>query len=229
MSLRFADLLRQTGLLKEEQLVFLMKEHQRTGVRLGQLIADHHLTSEGPLYDALAKVAGMKRLDLVSAVLDPHAASMVDPIWADRNGIAPLRIDARTRHFEVATADPSNLSALDELSFRSGLKVTPLLAAETEVARLNRSQFYHDPLDRTPLGSSLQPMGTHALYQGLPSEAPAGPAPSAEEIRWLTQLQPIFEAQQESARALQVIFELCVARGIITKAEYLDRLRRAPD
>lgn len=226
MSLRFADLLRQTGLLKEEQLVFLMREHQRTGVRLGQLIADHHLTGEGPLYDALARVAGIKRMDLGTVVIDPNAASMVDPIWAERNGVAPLRIDARTRQFEVATADPANLASLDELSFRSGLKVSPLLAAESEVARLNRAQFYRDPLDRTPLGGALPPPEEHAFY---PGGANAGPAPSPEEIRWLAQLQPIFEAQQESARALQVIFELCVARGIITKAEYVDRLRRTPD
>lgn len=227
MSLRFADLLRQTGLLKEEQLVFLMREHQRTGVRLGQLIADHHVTPEGPLYDALARVAGIKRMDLGTVVIDPNAASMVDPIWAERNGVAPLRIDGRTRQFEVATADPSNLASLDELSFRSGLKVSPLLAAETEVARLNRAQFYRDPLDRTPLGGALPPPEEHAFYPG--GGGNVGPAPSPEEIRWLAQLQPIFEAQQESARALQVIFELCVARGIITKAEYVDRLRRTPD
>ncbi|MBK6686721.1 MAG: hypothetical protein IPG45_19800 [Deltaproteobacteria bacterium] len=227
MSLRFADLLRQTGLLKEEQLVFLMREHQRTGVRLGQLIADHHLTAEGPLYDALARVAGIKRMDLGTVMIDPNAASMVDPIWAERNGVAPLRIDARTRQFEVATADPSNLASLDELSFRSGLKVSPFLAAETEVARLNRAQFYRDPLDRMPLGGALPPPEEHAYYPG--GGADPGPPPSPEEIRWLAQLQPIFEAQQESARALQVIFELCVARGIITKAEYVDRLRRTPD
>ena len=178
-------------------------------------------------YDALAKVAGIKRMDLGTVVIDPNAASMVDPIWAERNGVAPLRIDARPRQFEVATADPSNLASLDELSFRSGLKISPLLAAETEVARLNRAQFYRDPLDRTPLGGALPPPEEHAFYPG--GGANEGPAPSPEEIRWLAQLQPIFEAQQDSARALQVIFELCVARGIITKAEYVDRLRRTPD
>jgi hypothetical protein len=53
--------------------------------------------------------------------------------------------------------------------------------------------------------------------------------PGDEERRWLAQLQPIFEAQQESARAIQALFELCVQRGVINRAEYLYRLKNAPD
>ena len=33
----------------------------------------------------------------------------------------------------------------------------------------------------------------------------------------------------DAARALRAIFELCVAKGIIRREEYLERLKRTPD
>lgn len=47
------------------------------------------------------------------------------------------------------------------------------------------------------------------------------------EAAVLGHLRQVFEGQQEGARALHAIFELCVARGIITREEYLERLRAA--
>lgn len=87
-------------------------------------------------------------------------------------------------------------------------------------------------------GASLRP--------GPPPAGPPGPpGPPAENGRAavaallagmseqdraaLARLKPIFDAQEEAARALRVIFELCIARGIIRREEYLDRLQRTPD
>ena len=37
------------------------------------------------------------------------------------------------------------------------------------------------------------------------------------------------DLEEGVARALKAVFELCVARGIITREEYLERLASAPD
>jgi len=36
----------------------------------------------------------------------------------------------------------------------------------------------------------------------------------------------LLDAQQEAARELQILFELCVSRGIIQRQDYLERLQR---
>ena len=56
---------------------------------------------------------------------------------------------------------------------------------------------------------------------GLPGAAPLSPGgPSAD----LSSLGPVVELHEYTAAAIRAIFELCVARGIITREEYLARL-----
>jgi hypothetical protein len=62
-----------------------------------------------------------------------------------------------------------------------------------------------------------------------PAPMPVNGELSDEERAVLAQLKPIFDAQEEAARALRVIFELCVSRGIIGRDEYLERLKKTPD
>ena len=45
----------------------------------------------------------------------------------------------------------------------------------------------------------------------------------------LARLKPIFDTQEEAARALRAIFELCVARGVIRREEYLERLKKSEE
>lgn len=52
---------------------------------------------------------------------------------------------------------------------------------------------------------------------------------SQDDLAILAQLKPIFESQEDAAHVLRVIFSLCVAQGIITREEYLERLAATPD
>jgi hypothetical protein len=61
------------------------------------------------------------------------------------------------------------------------------------------------------------------LAAGLPEPAPD------PVTRTLASLRPLFDGQQDAVRSLHAIFELCVARGVITREEYLARLASAPD
>ncbi|MCA9556440.1 MAG: hypothetical protein KC933_40830, partial [Myxococcales bacterium] len=78
---------------------------------------------------------------------------------------------------------------------------------------------------------STTPVPRTPIPHHLPMAASLSPAvtPVDEEQEALRRLWPVFEANQDVARALKAVFELCVARGIITREEYLERLASAPD
>lgn len=68
-------------------------------------------------------------------------------------------------------------------------------------------------------------------------QAPAGPPEPPLELTGATPATPVdralvprlralLDAQQSAARELQVLFELCVAHGIIQRQEYLERLQQ---
>lgn len=48
--------------------------------------------------------------------------------------------------------------------------------------------------------------------------------PTSSRDLSLNELAPTVEMHQYTASAIEIIFELCVARGIITREEYLARL-----
>lgn len=292
---RLGELLLRSGLLTQAQLVGALREQARTGIRLGQILVDHGLIDEVTLYDALAKVAGMERFQLRSAILERSALSLVTGEYALEHGLIPIKVDVPQRTLHVAITDPTNIAPVDELAFRLGLKIKLSIASETEIQRVVRHHFYGEPLDRDPRnaqrpggpqrvdikeahivhgmdmmreevqkkdpswdfpgwsgGDSGQVPGLmSAAVASVPSNMlqipaaaaaalasnaplPAAPAhvagaPVVDERSALAHLKPIYDSQEESARALRAIFELCVARGVISREEYLDRLKRTPD
>jgi hypothetical protein len=85
----------------------------------------------------------------------------------------------------------------------------------------------------TPAGGQTinAPQGGAPLpVMAPPAMAPSYGSPGAgEDLNALAQLKPIFDSQGEAARALRAIFELCIARGIISREEYMERLKYAPE
>ncbi|MCK6547703.1 hypothetical protein L6R52_17765 [Myxococcota bacterium] len=297
---RLGELLLRAGVLTQAQLVAALRDQQRTGVRLGQILIDHGFVEEVTLYDAIAKITGLERFNLRTAILEKSTLNLVTAEWAFENGAAPYKIDVQARIIYVAITDPTNLKPVDEIAFRRGLKPKAVIASETELQRVLRHHFHGEVLDRDPrtVRRPGGPVRTRddadfQLIQGMDSEReelqrrrapsvieqtpqPEIPEPLADssdlptdprmpdpfvaqrggaqlvtgrvatsEARAfeppreaegvaiepdrlaLARLKPVYEAQEEVARALRAIFELCVAKGIIRREEYLERLKRA--
>jgi hypothetical protein len=243
------ELLLRSGVLTQAQLVSALREQARTGVRLGQILVDHGLVEEVTLYDALAKMTGLDRFNLRTVILERSSLNLVTGDWARENGMIPFKVDVQSRTLHLAVTDPTNLKPVDDLAFRLGLKTKLFVASETELERVVRHHFHGDPLDRDPR-SARRPGGPQRatgdiedsqIMRGmdvmrdevLKQQKPSWEDPSLHgmdlERAVLAQLKPIFDAQEEAARALRAIFELCVARRIIRREEYLERLQRTPD
>lgn len=249
---RLGELLLRSGVLTQAQLVAALRDHARTGVRLGQILVDHGMVEEATLYDALSKMTGLERFNLRTAILERTALGFVTAEWAAEHGVVPFKVDSAQRVLQAAVLDPTNLKPIDELAFRSGMRVKMLVASETELQRIVRHHFHGEPLDRDarnvrrPDGrrktSDIEPesiiLGMDVLrdeiqkqhFEGEPPSAPAATAIVDDPDRSaLLVLKPIFDAQEEAARTLRAIFELCVSRGVIGREEYFERLSRAQD
>ncbi len=96
-------------------------------------IDDPAAPSEGGV-DLLAAGAefGLPVLDLSALDLAVIAEEMVDEEAVRRHDTLPL--SKRGGRLHVAIADPANLSALDDLQFRTGLDVEPILVAPDKLA-----------------------------------------------------------------------------------------------
>lgn len=258
---RLGEMLVQAGLITEAQLRFALEAQSRTHARLGRILIDHRMVSEEAVLDTLARIANVPRLDLARAPVEPTviaALAGINADWCLDHGVVPIALDRAHRQLAVVITDPTDISALDELSFRSSARVTPVLGSEHQVQHLVRHLFYGVALDRSvqEAGTPMRPMagmaemmdGGEILHdmneirnhlQGTTPDASRRPLEeipvlevqeeSADRAAWAVQLAPLLDAQQAAARELQALFELCVARGLIKRQEYLERLARIPD
>ncbi len=242
---RLGDILVRSGLLSNEQLEFALREQSRSGVRLGQILVDYGMIEESKLYDALARMTGMPRLSLLTIEIDRHAANMTDSESALRHGMLPVARDQRAKILVVAVTDPTDVLPLDEIAFRTGFRVRAVLGSETEVGRLIRHHFFGEPLKRDTGDLFTRPghpttgrieiedrmiiRGMESMRNELQGTSSIDLIDQHDEREALAMLKPIFDAQQEAARTLKAIFDMCVARGIIDPGEYFERLRSIPD
>ncbi len=94
---------------------------------------------EEPLYDVLAEEFGLEFVDLTKATVEPEALVGVPQKLVHRRNLMPIARQNGT--LVVATGDPFDAYAIDELSTVTGLEVRPVLGSPREIARLLRQHF----------------------------------------------------------------------------------------
>jgi type IV pilus assembly protein PilB len=130
--LRLGDILKDMGLVTDEQIERAMTRQKLTRQRLGQLLVDDGVISELDLSKALAEKFGVSYLDLTALTFDAAAAGYMDERLARRYGAAPVRfLDDTT--LLVAMMNPQNLQALEDLRIITGFDIQPAIASEEDV------------------------------------------------------------------------------------------------
>ncbi len=127
---------------------------------------------------------------------------------------------------------PAALALVDRAWIAEHLVVPLGFAEDTGALRVAAA----DPSRRAPLEALAALTGRPVEPGVVPVDAvdrvlagpgsPAAPDPALEAA--LLALRPAFDGQQDAVRSLHAIFELCVARGVITREEYLARLAADP-
>ena len=121
--------------ISEEELRAALDEQRWTRERLGVVLVRNGAAPE----DVARALARQLKLPYEGGPLDPEAdvAGLVDPTTASRSRVLPLRVAAGA--VIVAVEDPLDAVALDDLRFRVGRRVEPVVvAAPTLQAALDR-------------------------------------------------------------------------------------------
>lgn len=131
--IRLGELLVRAGVIDEMQLKAALAEQHRWGGRLGRVLVDMAFVSEEILVKALSKQLGVERADFSKFDVPGAILDRIPLDFAQTNSLCPVRYDEGRRALVVATADPTNVAALDELRFKTGLRIETVLAGEHEI------------------------------------------------------------------------------------------------
>jgi type II secretion system protein E len=138
--MQLAQRLIQQGKMAEADLRRLADVQSAHASRpLHELLVEHKFAKEEDVLAVLAEEFGMEVMDLTKVTVDPDTLRSVPIKLVHRHTLMPLSRQNGT--LTVATGDPFNVYALDELQTLTGLAVRPVLASPREVSRLIKAHF----------------------------------------------------------------------------------------
>ena len=132
---RIGDVIVQLGFAERELVERVVEQGRRNGLSLGQALIDAGIVNSGQLAQALAERNGLDYVDLNVFDVDKGATSMIDGAKARRYRTIPIAFLAE-RTLLVATADPANLMALDDITMATGYEVRRAVASPEDIDAL---------------------------------------------------------------------------------------------
>ena len=132
---RIGDVIVQLGFAEREMVERVVELGRRDGVPLGQALIDAGIVNSAQLAQALAERNGLDYVDLNVFDVDKGAAAMIDGGKARRYRTIPVAFLAE-QTLLVATADPANLLALDDITMATGYDVRRAVASPENIDAL---------------------------------------------------------------------------------------------
>lgn len=131
MSQRLGDLLVREQILTPEQLEKALAHQARNGGRLGTCLVQLRFCTEEQVANALSRQYGVQSVNLADVEPSPALLRLIPRQTAERYSVFPVSRQGTT--LTLAMADPTNIFALDDVKFMTGLNIEPLVATESAI------------------------------------------------------------------------------------------------
>jgi type IV pilus assembly protein PilB len=186
---KIGELLLQAGLIDEFQLQSALGQQQRWGGRLGRALVQLGFIDEGELIRVLSGVLGVPVARLADKRPSPETLDLLPVELAEKHSCLPLftKREGGGNTLYLGIEDPSDLAVQDELAFRIGMKVKPVLVGSTElreaIARLYRHRASGEAEEPSSFAETLIEPGDTApvLATSFPEPvSPRVPTPAPE-------------------------------------------------
>ena len=153
---RIGDVIVTLGFAEREKVEAVVSQGQG-GVPLGQLLIDAGIVDSNQLAHALAERNGLDFVDLNVFEVDKGAANLIDAGKARRYRTIPIAFLGEGTLL-VATADPANVLALDDITMATGYEVRRAVASPEDIdaliGQISRLGDAVEEIDHDELGTA---------------------------------------------------------------------------
>ena len=245
---RLGEILVQEGLVDRPDLEAALAQRERFGNRLARALVGLGLVDEGEMVRALSRRLGVPAARLEGKRIDPEVLALLPRELAERHGCLPLftKREGGIEILYLGMEDPGDLEAIDEVSFRAGLKVRPVTLAPNQLwPALERSYEAESGPSAAPMAETAVESGDTApllngtLLRSAPAEVPAPPASDASAPGPLSDGLGEGNAGERAPRPgpdgkprevptrtiLRAVTQLLIEKQIVGREELLERVR----
>ena len=121
------------GVMAEEDAIQALQEARKKSIPFVSHVVSKGLAEARKIAHAAALEFGVPLLDISAVEIDPDVTKLVDEKLIRGHHALPLY--RRGNRLFIAVSDPTNLRALDEIKFHTGLTVEAILTEEDKLAR----------------------------------------------------------------------------------------------
>jgi type IV pilus assembly protein PilB len=139
---RIGDILVSEGKITPEQLEKALLVQQEDRREIGQILLSLGYIGKVDLAKSLAKRLRLEYFELTEKDVDRQAASLVDQKVLRKHGAMPLKVE--DGRLVTAMSDPTNFYALEDLKMITGYPITPVVAVDDEIRRVQNKVFAMD-------------------------------------------------------------------------------------
>ena len=128
---RLGDILVAGGIITAAQLTEALNSQRTKGGRLGSCLIKLGHISEDVLHSVLTRQFGVSVVDLGACEIEPDVVKLLSREFVVRYQVVPVRRNGSVLF--VAMGDPNDVLVMDDLRFRTGCRIEPLLARESQI------------------------------------------------------------------------------------------------
>lgn len=139
MILKLGDILVEAKLLTNEQLKTALDYQKKTGLKLGEVLEKLGFVAEDEILACLANQQSMEIVNLRNIIIPNALVKKIPLQLIEKYNIIPVGIKGDT--LTIATSDPTDYEAVEQVQLLTDLKVDMVLATTTEIKIAIRDVF----------------------------------------------------------------------------------------
>ena len=229
MAIKLGELLIKKNLLTQAQLEEALQAQVIFGGTLGTILIEMGLISENVLAEILANLINIPCLkpDQLENIPE-HVIKIISPELAEKHKVVPVAVNGKK--LTLAMESPHDLKSIDEISFRTGYIVQPILALEVrlifaleEYYGVKRTMRYiappkhvRDELDKAPIFHTPDGPIPAAEDDGDLSE------PGSEQIYQRPDKTAAKEAEEKPAEGIEELDDIDIIEDLVDEEVTLE-------
>ena len=142
MPIPIGTLLVEENLITADQLELAQRHQRRNGGRLGSILIKLGFVQDDVVTALLSKKYGVPSVNPAFFEIDPSVIELISADIAQKYRVVPVRRSGST--ITVASEDPANVYAMDDIKFMTGFNVVPVVASEASITRA-LEKYYGTP------------------------------------------------------------------------------------
>lgn len=132
--IRIGDLLVAAGAITDEQLQEALAKQKESGQKLAETLLSLGFISRDLYIATLTQQLGIEYIEIRSCKLDDDVLRLIPENLVQKYQVVPIGFDEMNPNvLKVATADPMNLIAMDDIGIATNCQVEPMFAMEDDI------------------------------------------------------------------------------------------------